>query len=685
MQAQQQSLQELQGLATSVFDDIGNAITQAFVGGQGHAVSFGNVVRGIASDLVTRFSKVALFDPITSGLLGTGASALPLAGLGDGGVSSGDGGGVLSGASNALSLPGVSGYLDNLLMGDSASGSLLNDLGSTLDLTGSSGLLNTVLWGGNATASAVEGAALDGTLGSGAMAGASVGTTLGGALSGVGAGFGIGTMLNTALGGNQTGGMVGSGVGSIAGAAIGSIVPGIGTLLGGIIGGAAGGGLGGLFGASSEAHHGWNVKVTSDSSGGLALGSSGFDKYTGSMSQQEQAILDGITQAINSLNMTLAGQGLTATLPAGGITLGGNNAGPITAQNITDPKAFSQLRFNAPYDPQLESVLPYGSFSGTQQLDQFVQWYQGTFEKLSDVGDTAGSLNTSLQALDEQYAAAIATAKQYNLSQGSIAALAAGLTTASDQLATNTNESFGSQIDSYQERAMAAANPNDPVAKANAAWLASVDEETQARTQFSQSLIDTHGQSFAASANYAQAMKQLADAYTLEQQNILNAPTEAAAGTASGLVSGLNGYVNSLLTGGSNPAGYVDQLTAASGQWNTISAGALAGNVTDISELQGAASSYLGASQNIYGTGTGYVQAFNQVIDVLEQVASTPQNTLTADVLKQTSEQQTQVLNESLQQLIDSVNSLSSEFKQGGATPPRLNPGYALPGQVGVS
>lgn len=370
---QQQSLYEgIANAASQAFDQVGNAIANAFVGGQRAAINWGNVASSIISSVVQQALKLAVINPLLNSVLG---SSLPAASISSGmsGVSSLGSSGLFSGLS---SLFGSSGGL--------------------------SGLMATPLWGadvaGPVTASGIT---------------ASGAPTLGTMLGGVGAGFGAGMLLNSLLGGHQLGGTIGSGVGAAAGAAIGSIIPGIGTLIGGLIGGAAGGGLGGLFGPGPK-HHGWSWTLAADDAGMIGFRTANVDPVAQQQFAQEQ-------QQVAAFNSWMAQQGMRAT---GAYIVGGNNDPNLEHDYASFAAGFSNLRFTAANDNRLNSLLSDRTFTDANQLADFTTFVTQTMAALekAPVSDFA----TALKGVNDTYDAAIAKAKQYALAED-------GLTTERDR------------------------------------------------------------------------------------------------------------------------------------------------------------------------------------------------------------------------------------------------------------
>lgn len=335
-QQQQATVAELQNFATSAFDKIGTAITQAFATGQQTAVKWGNVVKAVISELIQEVIKLAALNPLKNWALG-GPARPTLGSIGglSGFFPSSSGSAGASGGSNSV---GVS---DIFSLGRSISGSSGSGLTSWLDGVGASigfaPTVGTITSAGNIGAFTSE-AALQGSglASGGALGGATFSSFLGGA----GAGFAAGTILNSLIGGNQVGGTVGSGLGAAAGAIIGSIIPGLGTLLGGLTGGAGGGLIGGMFGAGKSV--GPNGSATIQLvNGQFMLNASGADN--GGSAQPYIDAVNTTSKALNTLTANYNVQAKAGVVTAAGMpgALGTGGYGTFGVDSGIGPTAKS--------------------------------------------------------------------------------------------------------------------------------------------------------------------------------------------------------------------------------------------------------------------------------------------------------------------------------------------------------
>ncbi|RKQ70115.1 phage tail length tape measure family protein [Oceanibaculum indicum] len=156
--------QEIQGMFTTAFDRIGEAITQAFATGERSAIKFGDINRAMLSELAQGFLRLGLFNPLKNAIFGSDLTTL-------GGLPGGSAGAAGGGLSNLLSL------------GKLFSGGGLANIGSNWAAGGLSG----VLLGVPATATALGGGATAASLGVSAVAGGATnaGIVTSGATSGL--------------------------------------------------------------------------------------------------------------------------------------------------------------------------------------------------------------------------------------------------------------------------------------------------------------------------------------------------------------------------------------------------------------------------------------------------------------------------------------------------------------------
>ena len=280
-QQQQQAIQTLGTMASSIFNTIGDQISQAFVSGQSAAITFGNITKAVLTQVVKDILQLAVIGPVMNSLLGTNATTLgqvlsigssALGGTGGGTTTDANGNvistlstgsSVLSGGSSllqALGYQGLGGQINGLLGGpgtsllaSSSGNSIFSGIGGSV-----TSFLNTPIGTAPEVFMGVPDsfvAAAPSTIPGGA---AGVGT-LGGALGGIGGGFALGSLIGTGVQSltNKTGPgpEIGAGVGAALGVAGAVLAPetfGVSLLLAGLAGGSIGKSAGGIIGRKKE-------------------------------------------------------------------------------------------------------------------------------------------------------------------------------------------------------------------------------------------------------------------------------------------------------------------------------------------------------------------------------------------------------------------------------------------------
>jgi hypothetical protein len=362
LQRQQGVMNDLANTATQAFDQVGQAIVQAFVQGNGAAVNWGNVMKSVIASVIQEFAKLAILNPILNELFGGGRATLSdLGSLGGGQNAAANAVGGQGTLSSLMSLGSGAGTLNSL-----SGGSLFGSLGITgpggltqsLGLTGItdaiktgfssvtsgiSGFLGTGITGG--TIQAGEAGAV-GDLAPGLTGSTLAGSTIGSSLAGAAAGFAGGTMLGNLLAGatGKASGpnpMIGAGAGTLAGLAVGAAFApatlGLSMLIGGLIGG-AGGGLIGPKPASPFS----STYVGLTSGGQLSLGAT-----SSQMDPNAAAERDAAQKGVDAVNQTMAALGISLK------SLGDNvdGAGRHLAVAAGDIQSM-QIGINSPNGPQ---------------------------------------------------------------------------------------------------------------------------------------------------------------------------------------------------------------------------------------------------------------------------------------------------------------------------------------------
>jgi tape measure domain-containing protein len=391
---QTRSYDELVNIGERAFDRLGDALVDAFTQGNGAAVNFGNVARAIAASVVTDFAKLALINPLLNSVFTGSGGARPTL---DAALGGGSGFGDLLGLSSLIPKDGIMSAL-----GISTSG-----IGASIF-----GTPGAASFAGGPLAGVIANPGTPGLLGMGGTSflGGSLGG-LTGALGGIGGGFAAGTMLNQLLGrseNQQTNGMIGSGLGAAAGFLIGGP-------LGGLLGGLAGGGLGGLFGPG-ESVRGYGYRLEAADDGLLRMGQSFYNP------EGEQAFTQA-TAGIDAFNAWASANGIRV---GGASSVGGNRNGAdlsnATAGTFAD--GLAQLYFHA-VDEELEAALSSrgNQFASVEAMQQFVQGFgaaQQIIEALT--AEPIPAFTAQLQAVNDNFNAAAAQAREYGLATDSLTA-----------------------------------------------------------------------------------------------------------------------------------------------------------------------------------------------------------------------------------------------------------------------
>jgi tape measure domain-containing protein len=403
------SYKELANIGVRAFEQVGDAITEAFSKGEIRAINFGNVIRGVMSSIVQSILRLGIVNPIINSIfsgtmlptLGAGLSILGGGGAAAAGAAAGGGGG--GGLGSLLGLGSLTSLLPGGSVGGMFSGASNYLFGTAPVTTMMPGLLEPGIASGYGGMTTAGTPGLFGTAGS-----ASLGSVLGAG----GLGFGAGMFTNSLLGGNQTGGMVGSALGTGAGIAaalaLDLALPGVGTLLA-VLGGAAGGGLGGLFGPKPSSK-GFSYALRSQD-GQLAM----TDMY---YNEQGRAQFEEANAKIPAINAYLKQRGLTVSgvRAVGGNKYGMGNLGYGEAASFNE--ALGSLKFAATANEELNKALSTRSFAGPEKLQEFVDGFialQDTIKGLT--ADPVPEFKKQMDALIDSFAQATAKAREYGIGE----------------------------------------------------------------------------------------------------------------------------------------------------------------------------------------------------------------------------------------------------------------------------
>jgi hypothetical protein len=99
----------------------------------------------------------------------------------------------------------------------------------------------------------------------------------------------------------------------------------------------------------------------------------------------------------------------------------------------------------------------------------------------------------------------------------------------------------------------------------------------------------------------------------------------------------------------------------------------MGGDFQSLQKVTGYASTALGLSRELYGSGTEYVTDFNAILNRLDTLSGINTETLTAAVYREEQRTQTETLQGELVKLREEVVALRREVAQGSAMPTRVN------------
>jgi hypothetical protein len=688
LQQQQADLQAISGMMTQVFDQVGQAITQAFVNGNGAAVNWGNVTRAVIASVIQEMLKLAILNPILNSLSGGNLSTLTgvvntvagTATAGGGSSMMSSGGSILSTGSSLYSayngLLGNTGLLTSGgMLSTSSTGGFLGLTGAGGSMYGAGGVLYTGMGAESAAmASAPLAAGESGAVATGATASTGAGA-LGGAsgaisaatpyVGGVGIGFAAGSLVGGKIqsGQSKTGPapMIGAATGAVAGALIGGLAGPWGALAGGVIGGIAGGLTGGFIGPHTP--NGYSSTDISLNNGLLS---------TGAYSSQNEAVnVESTLTDAKTINDFLSSHGLSISSTGGISQIGDNTEGgfqdPSKATSIE--AAFGGFRF-ASNDNTLNKYLSGKSFD-LATLESDVTAYQnlvGTvIPALTKQATVTGSLNDAITQINAAFDPAITAANKYGVATDSLtAAQTAAVKAANDAAAAQLAATDAGFTARYMTAS--ASISGDPAAGL-AEQLYVFDQNVQPQKDALKAQLEAvYGTAYETTAAYADQQAQLEKTLGQERLAIQQAYNDKLTATATQGVTSLESYILKLQTGSTSPLSPSAQYGLASSQFDAVAGAAKAGDYNSYASLSGYADSLLASSQAMNGSGSAYVADFNRVLDVLTSLAQVTPDTLTASVYQTETQTQTQALVKALAQVKASVDSL----KQAVNAPSRI-------------
>lgn len=586
------SYKELANIGVRAFEQVGDAITEAFAKGELRALNFGNVIRGVMSSIVQSILRLGIVNPIINSIfsgtmlptLGAGLSVMGGGGAAAAGAAAGGGGGIMQmlGLSSLIPKEGIFG---------------------SLGLTGPGGLLSTqIIAPYGAGAAIMEPSIATGAAG---FMGPSGGLTLGGFLGGAGAGFGAGMFLNSMLGGNQTGGMVGSGLGAGAGAILGSIFPGVGTLLGGLIGGAAGGGLGGLFGPR-ESVRGYGLRLQSNAYNEAVGGTKDFGTALKPIdysfyNETGKAVFQQAEQQVAATNAYLKMRNLRVS---GASVIGGNKNGPdySSADAGSVGEGFTRLRFAAVDNAALDEQLRKRVFQGVETLQQYVDGFIGVQDTIKNLSaDPVSEFKKQMDALIDSFAQATAKAREYGIGEEELlAARDKQIAKLEEQRSLTIRDTA---LEMHVRRLMAEGMDQE-------AQRIELAYKTQKEIESFTASLDALGIS---AEEKSRLLVELERTQAAERVKILKDANK-----------NIRDYLDSLRTNALSGTTSMGRLSAAEELFTRDLTLAQAGNMDALNRITQSADTFLNLAREAYASTSGFHDIRSRVVSGLESLSTTP-------------------------------------------------------------
>ena len=449
------------------------------------------------------------------------------------------------------------------------------------------------------------------------------GLGLGGILGSTATGFGVGSFANSLLGGNELGGNIGAGVGALAGTlAFGP--------LGGLLGGAAGGALGGLFGSEG---------TEASEFSGLTGGDTGLYSRLYGSKNADVSIAQGIADAVGSLSLglgSLSGVNVNDLLVEGGLNTKQKGGGFFTFQgqdilfdeNNPDSLNSALARLSVAMleagDVTNESISTAIQNLSTEgrSLEEVLGDLQfaAAFEELSFVEETATQAEQAIAALNEQFDAAVAKARELGLEEQRI-------NDARDDALETLRTDFNQSI---SDRILELTNPKQ-------AELNRLDDTYDA---IRENAIGFNGD-----------LLLVERAYQLERQNIIKEGVVEVASTLGDTVSGLQSQLTSIsqfnrsiLLSEVGGLSSENRRGEALRQFQSVQAAYNEGDAT-LQEVQASGQALLNASKDYFSFTKEFYDDQALVLDFTRQIEQdTREQLTTAEMQLQQEQEQTSLL-----------------------------------------
>lgn len=673
-QHQQQVMSDLTGSIEGMTSQLSDGLVQGFLQGTSSGMSFKSTIQGIETQVVSMIAKLSLIDPVLNEIDGGSRSTLSdITGLFD----------KMGSASSADTFDwGSAGNASDFSGAGISVGQALN-LKNSLSSSGASSSMGSGSW-----LQSVLGTKLGGV------------TTVGSALGGIGAGMALGNMTGS-LGGDSTAGTIGSLVGTALGAGVGSIIPGVGTIIGGAIGGGLGG-LASLFsGLFATKHKNWDA-VSAGSDGMLSIGSvytkHSADTVSGPLQDQLDALNSfmGLNDVgfdagnLGSVGFTKKGKKVKSQTELyqllGKDSLHSSDANMQEAITDLMPSSFDSVdswtstvsslktladtmdsmgavvsKFNDSTHVTVSSFTGYTgdmakALSTLDNQTMSVDDLQSKFSAISEfVGTTlpglldvtasgSESLMQQVDDLQKKYQDAATTAASYGLDAQAL--LDKGNAIASMMIA-NENTTLSQADQSVQARYMAATGDQQGADLLNFD-VSAAQQTTQLEENWRGYLGDTYASNADFQAQMADLDKTLAAERLEIQQNYADQALTAqkqyesqANSSVASVFSNLADYAQGLSTSDASPLSVQDQYGVANDNLHSDYSLAMGGDYDALSRLQSDSQAFLTDAKAWFGSGTGYSDAYKDVLTMLQSVGSVGSDDFTASLAKTLAAQQT--------------------------------------------
>ena len=414
-----------------------------------------------------------------------------------------------------------------------------------------------------------------------------------GSLQGIFAGFGMGSMLGSLIANSaaqRTNAMIGAGLGS---------------LLLGPLGGLIGGGIGGLIGPGDSVQ-GYGFRLQSSGWGPDAAPTNQMANSLLPVSRQfynesGAQMFAAADQLVAATNAYLSQRGLTV----GGVSVvGGNRNGAdyswADAGSLTE--AFTRLRFGASGDSTLNTALAGKTFSDLSGLQAFVEGFRQVQDLITSLtADAVPAFTQQLRAVNDNFDAAVAKAREYGLAENGLAvARARAIADLNAQRAETLRQTDASLA---IRRLTAGGNGLDTdLARQTEAARQEVDNFTRS--------IDALALS---AADRAARLVQLEEVQAAERAAIISRYGEQAAQALRAAGGSIRQYLDGLTTGSAAGASPTDRLASAQAAFDRDRTLAFGGDRDAPGRITQSADALLAAGRDVYASGSGFQDLLGSV------------------------------------------------------------------------